>query len=76
MTDSPWDADPEPRRPAWMPSQVLDRIGRGLSPVDDSLPFAQAVRHHGELRLAAERRHDGEVRVVVDGLRVWGKDAE
>lgn len=36
-----------------VPTQLLERIERGLSPCDDELPFAQAVRQKEESEKAA-----------------------
>jgi len=35
-----------------IPTQVLERISQGLSPCDDDLPFAQAVRAKDEMQKA------------------------
>lgn len=42
------------QRGALLPTQVMERISKGLSPVDDDLPFAQAVRQKEEMTRAAE----------------------
>jgi hypothetical protein len=44
----------DPRRAericASRPDPILDRIHRHLSPADDALPLAEAIRHHHELQ--------------------------
>jgi hypothetical protein len=41
-----------------MPTQVMERIKRGLSPNDDELPFAQAVREKETRDQAAKAYHE------------------
>jgi len=36
------------------PSQLMERIKQRLSPCDDALPFAQAVRQRDEMQQAVE----------------------
>jgi hypothetical protein len=40
--------------PGYLPTQVLERIAQSLSPADDLLPFAQAVRHKEDMDKAAK----------------------
>lgn len=42
------------RPPSLMPTQVMERIKQKLSPCDDELPFAQAVRQKEEMAKAAK----------------------
>ena len=45
------------------PTQLMERIKQRLSPCDDALPFAQAVRQRDEMRQAVEAfRKRGENR--------------
>lgn len=41
------------QRASLPPTQLLERIKQGLSPCDDELPFAQAVRQKEESEKAA-----------------------
>jgi len=46
-----------------VPSQLMERIKQRLSPCDDALPFAQAVRQRDEMQQAVEAfRRRGESR--------------
>lgn len=42
------------RQASYLPTQVIERIRQKLSPVDDELPFAQAVRQRDDLAQAAK----------------------
>ena len=42
------------QRGALLPTQVMERIRLALSPVDDDLPFAQAVRQKEEMDRSAK----------------------
>ena len=41
------------RQPSIVPTQLSDRIANRLSPCDDDLPYAQAMRQHVEMQKAA-----------------------
>lgn len=51
------------------PTQLAERIKQGLSPCDDDLPFAQAVRQKDEIHKAAKsfRKHQQEREAKPDG---------
>lgn len=41
-----------------LPTQVLERVKQKLSPCDDDLPFAQAVRQRDEMQKSVESFHN------------------
>ena len=50
------------QRSSLVPTQLAERIKRGLSPVDDDLPFAQAVRQQEDMLKACKAFHAREKR--------------